>query len=178
MRIFCTSWATCQFLKSDSTPRDKLWVVRGFAETSERTELKLDASIVWVPSTKIYRRPLYTESPPYAIVTFQNDRRNSEIVYMWSTLYVYKIIQFKVNNRTNRNLVSRSMTAPPPLSSSSSILQPPLFLSAFIPVRKNLARNAKYYFQRFYFLNILCIWNFVIRNWDKSGSASNIKPGK
>jgi hypothetical protein len=37
-----------------------------------------------------------------------------------------------------RNLIGRSMTAPPPLSSSSSILSPSLSLDALIPAKRKI----------------------------------------
>jgi hypothetical protein len=58
---------------------------------------------------------------------------------------------------THWNLISRSMTAPPPVLSPNSILLPPSSHFDFIPARKNMALVAKGY------LNFLLLFkNFVM----------------
>jgi len=59
---------------------------------------------------------------------------------------IYKGEQVEIHTSTHRNLLDRSMTAPPPVLSPSSILLPPSSHSAFISAVRHSVVVRKSYF--------------------------------
>jgi hypothetical protein len=110
-------------------------------------------------------------------LTFLKAQRQSNFVQV-RTVYSCSLLcmciqssPVKTRTPTQSNLIGRSMTAPPPVLSPSSILPPPSPPCAFIPATKNLMCVSKtLLFQFFTFLKTACpkLRNLKLHSWTMS----------